>query len=132
MKLIDTNIFIYASGKSHPYQEKCLKILEQAVSNPGSFNISCEILQEILHVYANKKEMSKGIDLTEAILQMFPQIFPITTADILTSCTVLRKYSDLNARDALHAAIVINHKLEGIVSYDKHFDSIEEVIRYEP
>ncbi|MBS4022260.1 MAG: type II toxin-antitoxin system VapC family toxin [Dethiobacter sp.] len=132
MKLIDTNIFIYASGKSHPCRQKCLQVLEQVISKPTAFNISSEILQEILHVYTNKKDLEKGITLVEMALKMFPQIFPITTAEIITTCTVLKKYPGLNARDALHAAVVINYGLEGIVSFDGHFDIVKEIKRFQP
>jgi predicted nucleic acid-binding protein len=81
MKLIDTNIFIYASGKPHPFREKSQHVLKQVMLNPAGFNISSEILQEILHVYSNKNSMKKGIKLVETVLKIFPQVFPITTKD---------------------------------------------------
>jgi predicted nucleic acid-binding protein len=125
MWLIDTNVFIYAAGKPHPHQEGSLKILEKSLTNPQEYNIDTEILQEILHVYHNRKEKNKGMELVENILRMFPQPFPISAKDILKCCAILKKY-EINVRDALHAAVIENHNLEGIITYDKHFYLVKE------
>ena len=39
---------------------------------------------------------------------------------------------DLSARDAIHAAVVIEHGLEGIVSADHDFDRILGLVRFDP
>jgi len=127
MKLLDTNIFIYAAGKPHPYRQRCVQLLEDAIQYKGRYNISVEICQEILHVFINRKEREKGIKLVEDILHLFPQPFTITLKDTKTAIHLLEKYQSIHARDALHAAVVINHALEGIVSYDQHFAAITEI-----
>ena len=132
MKLLDTNIIVYAAGRKHPHKEKCAKLLNEAVASPGAYNVSVEVLQEILHVYYNKREKDKGVELVEGLLHIFPQSFTISTVEIEIACMLLNKYERLNARDALHAAVVINYNLEAIVSFDKHFDSLSEIKRLEP
>ena len=37
MKLLDTNVVIYAIGKAHPYKEPCEKIMEMAAKTQGEF-----------------------------------------------------------------------------------------------
>jgi len=44
----------------------------------------------------------------------------------------MRKYNNLVPRDAIHSAVVIVRDLEGIISTDKMFDSLEEVKRIDP
>jgi predicted nucleic acid-binding protein len=41
-------------------------------------------------------------------------------------------YPRLLARDAVHAAVVITRKLDGIASFDRDFDGIRGVKRIEP
>ncbi len=132
MRLIDTCIFIYAAGKSHPHQERSFKLIEEVLTNSTGYNISTEILQEILHVYINKKQREKGIKLVESLMQIFPQPFAISNQEILTACMFLKNNAQLGARDALHAAVVKNHGLEGIISFDVHFDQLKEIKRYIP
>lgn len=116
MWLIDTNIFIYAVGKPHSNQEDSKKIIEKAVAYPENYNISTEILQEILHVYHNKNQIEKGIDLVNSILDIFPNPFQISTEEIKRGCNLLKKHKTLTVRDALHAAVVKNNNLEGIIT----------------
>ena len=39
---------------------------------------------------------------------------------------------DLSARDAIHAAVVFEHELEGIISADQDYDRIQGLRRYDP
>jgi predicted nucleic acid-binding protein len=43
----------------------------------------------------------------------------------------MRAYSFLGARDAIHAAVVRTHDLEGIVTADKIFDRVKGVKRFD-
>ncbi|MDI6688834.1 MAG: hypothetical protein QME54_00100 [Actinomycetota bacterium] len=38
----------------------------------------------------------------------------------------------MSARGAVHAAVVITHQLDGIVSTDKVFDKLSEIKRIDP
>lgn len=132
MKLIDTNIFIYAVGMPHPHKEKSLWVVKDVLARPSGYNVNVEILQEIIHLYISRKEREKGLNLVESILDMLPQPFSVTSKDIKVACFFLKKYPELNARDAIHAAIVRNCGLEGIVTYDKHFEILEEIKVFRP
>lgn len=57
MRLIDTNIVIYAAGKAHPLQEgEARKVLDRITEGTLHANIDAEVLQEILHVYSARKQ----------------------------------------------------------------------------
>ena len=45
---------------------------------------------------------------------------------------LMDQYSELMARDALHAAVVECHSLDGICSFDRDFDQIRGLRRIEP
>lgn len=61
MKLIDTNIIMYALGRPHPLREKCRNILAGIVNNDVDGNIDVEVLQELLYVYSSRGEREKGL-----------------------------------------------------------------------
>jgi predicted nucleic acid-binding protein len=57
LRLIDTNIVIYAAGKAHPLQEgEARKVLDRITEGTLHANIDAEVLQEILHVYSARKQ----------------------------------------------------------------------------
>ena len=45
---------------------------------------------------------------------------------------LLAEMPGIEARDAIHAAVVFEHRLEGIVSADRDFDRIPGLRRFDP
>lgn len=129
MRLIDTNVVIYAAGKAHPLQEEARRVLDRIAEGASHANVDAELLQEILHVYDARKERAKGFDTIDDLLVLFPNPIPIGREEIETARDLMRAYSFLGARDAIHAAVVQTHDLEGIVTADKIFDRIKGVKR---
>ena len=132
MRLLDTNISVYADGRDHPYRDSCNRIIEWLESDARNYVTNTEILQEILHVYNSRREMSRGIRLVENLLRLLPAVIPITATEIRTAVRLLRETPGLSSRDAIHAAVVIEHGLEGIVSADRIFERIVGIRRYDP
>ena len=59
-------------------------------------------------------------------------VIPITDAEIATAIRLMAQVRNLSSRDAIHAAVVINHNLEGIVSADRDFDRVPGLRRFDP
>ena len=132
MKLLDANVVIYSEGREHPYRGPCKIVMEQVNACPGEYAIDVESLQEILHVYSKRGESEKGMAIAQRLLNLFSEIIPITTAEIVTAIRLFRETPGLSGRDAIHAAVVMEHGLEGIVSADRDFDRIPGLRRYDP
>lgn len=130
MRLIDTNVIVYAVGKAHPLREGARKVLDQVGEGTLEANIDAEVLQEILHVYSARGERTKGFDTINDLLLLFPNPFPIGREEIEAASDLMRAYSFLTARDGVHAAVVRIHELDGIVTADKIFDGIKGVKRF--
>lgn len=130
--LLDANIAMYAEGREHRYQQPCKRVMELAKANSSDYCVDTEILQEILYVYYSRGETDRGIGVAQDILGMFPTIIPITTAEITIAMRLMSETRRLSARDAIHAAVVINHNLEGIVSADQDFVRIPGLRRFDP
>ena len=131
MRLIDTNVVIYAAGKAHPLREGAREVLDQVGEGTLQANIDTEVLQEILHVYDAREERAKGFDAIDDLLVLFPNPIPIAREEIETARDLMGAYSFLGARDAIHAAVVQTHDLEGIITADKVFDRIKGLKRFD-
>lgn len=132
MKLIDANVFVYARGTAHPYRDSCRRLLEQVQTGHEEANVDTEVLQEVIYVYWYRKRLEAGLDYLDRLLVLFPAPFPVTRETITTARHILASRPRLDPRDAIHAAIVLNHNLEAIVSADRAFDEVSEIKRLDP
>jgi predicted nucleic acid-binding protein len=132
LKLIDANVFVYARGGPHAYRDPCRRLLADILSAREEGNVDTEALQEIMHVYWYRKQLERGLDYLERLLVLFPTPLPVTGDIIATARDVLTTHPRLSPRDAIHAAVVLNHGLEAIISADRAFDEISEIKRLDP
>lgn len=131
MRLIDTNVVVYAGGKDHPLKDSARRILSDIAGGALQANLDAETLQEILHLYSSRGERRKGFETLRDILVLFPNPIPVGREEVEKACDFMQQYFFLGARDAIHAAVVILHGLEGIITADRVFDRIKGVRKFE-
>ena len=51
MTFVDTNVIMYAVGRSHPLRQEARVFFEESVSRGRALVTSAEVLQELLHAY---------------------------------------------------------------------------------
>ena len=132
MKLVDANVVIYALGVPHPYREPCRRILKALDEEGHDYLMDTEVLQEVLHVFDRRGGRPKGIQLVTDLLAALREVIPIGAAEIAAAARLLNEYPRLLTRDAIHAAVVQLHGLDGVVSADRAFDSIPGIVRFDP
>jgi predicted nucleic acid-binding protein len=132
MKLLDTNIPIYAAGTAHRYKEACAKLISWVGQGTEDYIIDVELLQEILHVYHSRGQRAVGLQIVDHLVNLFPEPLPITRREIEAASRLMNRYASLGARDSLHAAVVLTYQLDGIVSTDRVFESIAELRSWDP
>ncbi len=132
MILIDSNVFMYAAGTEHPFKRRCARFLESVAEGRTEAAIDAEALQEILHRYRALRRWSEGRQVYDMVRTLFPAVIPITAEILDRARTLLDVHGELMARDALHAAVVHCHSLDGICSFDRDFDRIRGLRRIEP
>jgi len=130
VKLLDTNVFIYAQGGPHPYREPCRAVL--AAAGPETYGVDVETLQEILDVYTRREQRRVALLTVTDALAAFPDPFPITRREIEEAAGIVVAHERLSPRDAIHAAVVLTYDLEGIVSTDRAFDGVPGLVRFDP
>lgn len=132
MRLIDTNVFIYAGGSPHEYKDSCLALMGQFERREVDVNIDTELLQEILYFFWHRRRPAEGLQMFDRLLVGFPDPVPITLVEMRVARDVFAGRDNLEPRDAIHAAVVLVHGLEGIISTDRGFDAIPGVTRFDP
>ena len=132
MKLLDTNVIVYAVGRPHRYKQPCTRPLQDVADGDGNYGVDTELLQEILYLYTARGERRLGLSTYSDLLLMFPDPFPIAREEIALAHELLTRYPNLLPRDAIHAAVVRANDLEGIVSADKVFDVVDNLSRFDP
>jgi predicted nucleic acid-binding protein len=132
MKLLDTNVFLYAKGGAHPYQDACRAILTQTEQEPGEYGVDAELLQELLDLYARRGDRAFAVRAVNEALALVPEPFPVAREDVEEAADLFKGHRALSPRDAIHAAIVFNYGLEGIVSADRAFDRVAGLTRFDP
>jgi predicted nucleic acid-binding protein len=132
VKLLDTNVLVYAQGRPSPFAEPCQAILGQAREDPDAFSIDVETLQELLDLYGRRGARSFAVRVVREALAMFPDPLPISRTEIDEATDIFRGHRRLSSRDALHAAVVFTYRLEGVVSADRGFDRVAGLHRFDP
>ncbi len=132
MKLIDTNVFIYATGRPHPYKESCAEAVRRIERGDIEANIDTELHQEILYRFWSIKRTQDGIAIVDRLLAGFPDPLPVTFEVIREARDIFAAIPELAPRDAIHAGVVRVRGLEGIITTDGRLGKIPGIIRFDP
>lgn len=123
---------MYAAGAAHSHKLPSVRLLERIANGDLEATIDAATLQEVLHRYRAIKRWSEGRAVYDLAREIFPDVIPVTAAVLDRARTLLDGDATLMARDALHAAVVMEEGLRGIYTYDRDFDRIKGIRRLEP
>lgn len=130
--LLDTNVFLYAAGGDHPNRDACARVLRRVAAGTLEATSNSEVLQEILYVLFRRGRRDEGLALARHVAALFPDLLPVTGHDMLRACELAARYPGLPVRDAVHAATMIGHGIERVISVDEDFDRLNEIRRVAP
>ncbi len=131
---IDVNIAMYAAGKSHPYREACAWVLSEVANGNIPAVIDSETIQEILYRYGAIGRSQLAVTMATNLLDLIPIVLPVTHDDARTAIELYARHahSGAKARHVVHAAVMQNNGISGIISVDKHFDHFPGIVRLDP
>lgn len=132
MKLLDTNIIIYAVGKPHPHKEACQRLFQNISAGNADYTVDVELLQEVLYVYSSRGEHRNALEVFDLLLQVFPNPLPIGKEEMAVARNILEQHPHLSPRDAIHLGVILNYHLEGIVTTDQSILESEVVTSFPP
>lgn len=119
---------MYLVGGAHPNKERAQQSIETAIAANEQLVTDVEVFQEILHRYAainRKQAMGPCFALLERIVD---EIYPVEREDIDRAMSILLD-TDLSARDALHAAVMLRRGVSRIMTFDRGFDRVTGIER---
>jgi uncharacterized protein len=126
---IDSNIPMYVAGRDHACREPARRFLERVRAGDVDACTSTEVLQEILWRYTalNRRDLVGSV--YDLFVQICPEVLPVTLADTDRARKLLVSTKVISARDAIHAAVILNHSLSAIATFDTGFDGIQGITR---
>lgn len=122
MIFVDSNVPMYLVGAAHPHKTDAQRLLERLTTSNRRLVSDAEVLQEILHRYVAIQRRDAIQPAFDALLGVVDEVFPVTVDTVTRARDVVLGSPDLSARDAVHVAVMRQHGVEEILSFDRGFD----------
>lgn len=129
MILIDSNIPMYLIGSPGPHKTDAQRLLEKLLSERQRLVTDSEVLQEILHRYGAINRRHDIQPAFDAILNAVDEVLPVDRDVIERAKQIVLGYRRLSARDAVHLAVMEQHGIDRILSFDAGFDGFPGITR---
>jgi predicted nucleic acid-binding protein len=126
---VDSNIPMYLVGASHPHKADSQRLLERLVSDRQRLVTDAEVLQEILHRYVAIDRRDAIQPAYTALLSVVDQVLPIDQSSAERAKEIVLGHRHMSARDAMHLAVMEQHGIERILSFDAGFDGFPGITR---
>ena len=128
MIFVDSNIPMYLVGAAHPNKELARHLVERAIVDGERLVTDAEVLQEILHRYVAINRRDAIGPAFDAILGIVDAVLPVERSDVERARNLLAT-PNLQARDAIHVAIMQRHDVNRVLSFDRAFDDVPGLTR---
>ncbi len=129
MILVDSNIPMYLVGTEHPHKVDARRLLERAVAEKRRLVTDAEVLQEILHRYVAIDRRDAIQPCFEVLLEVVDDVLAVNLEIVERARDIVIGHPDLTARNAVHVAVMREHGIEHILSFDRHFDGLPGITR---
>jgi uncharacterized protein len=129
MILVDSNVPMYLIGGPHPHKTDAQRLLEKLTSERHRLVTDAEVFQEILHRYTaiNRRDfIQRAFD---ALLGVVDEVFAVDRAAVERAKQIVLGYNRFSARDAVHLAVMEEHEIELILTFDSGFDGFPGITR---
>ena len=129
MILVDSNVPMYLVGAAHPHKTDSQRILERLISERERLVTDAEVLQEILHRYVGVNRRDAIQPAFDALLGIVDGVLPVDAAVVERAKAIVLARAQCSARDAIHAAVMAEHGITRILSFDRGFDGLPGIER---
>ncbi len=119
---------MYLVGAAHPNKGEAQRLLERAVVDGERLITDAEVLQEILHRYVAIGRREAIEPAFTVLLGVVDAVLPIELADVQRARKLLAT-PRLQARDAIHVAVMQAHDIGRVLSFDRGFDAVPGLTR---
>ena len=120
---------MYLIGAPHPHKSDAQRLLERLVSERQRLVTDAEVLQEILHRYVAVDRRDAIQPAFDTLLGIVDQVLAVDGTAAERAKEIVLGHRQLSARDAIHLAVMEQHGIEQILSFDSGFDGFPGVTR---
>ncbi len=129
MILIDSNIPMYLVGESHPHKVDAQRLVEKLLSGRERLVTDAEVLQEILHRYIAVNRRDAIQPAFDSLLGVVDDVLAVDRAVMERAKRIVFGHARLSARDAVHLAVMEQHGIDRILTFDAGFDGFPGITR---
>jgi len=127
--LVDSNIPMYLVGTPGPHKTDAQRLLEKLISQRERLVTDAEVLQEILHRYVAINRRHDIQPAFDALLNTVDEVLPVDRAATEHAKQLVLAYQRISARDAIHLAVMEQHGIARILTFDSGFDGFPGITR---
>lgn len=120
---------MYLVGSPSPQKTDAQRLLEKLVSERQRLVTDAEVLQEILHRYVAINRRHDIQPAFDALLNTVDEVLPVDRVIAERAKQIVLSYRRLSARDAVHLAVMEQHGIERILTFDARFDGFPGITR---
>jgi predicted nucleic acid-binding protein len=120
---------MYVAGAAHPNREPSIRLLNEIRKGEIEACTSTEVLQEILYRYSALGRVEDARKVYDLFVDICPVVLNVTLADTDRARDLLCATRGISARDAIHAAVMLNQGIQIIATFDAGFDGVPGVQR---
>ena len=124
MIFVDTNVFMYAVGQSHPLRSRAQEFFNESIRDRRLLFTSAEVIQELMHVYLRMKRPHTLDSALELIASAGVQVWPLEEADVILARQLHDRHPTLEARDLCHLASCRRRNVREIKTFDRALASV--------
>src|SRR5579863_8009696 len=113
---------MYLVGAPHVHKADAQRLLEKFVSERQRLVTDAEVMQEILHRFGAIQRRDAIQPTFNALLGAVDEVLPVDRNAVERAKEIVLEYKGLSARDAVHLAVMENHGIDHIFSFDSGLD----------
>lgn len=129
MVFVDANIPMYLMGDDHRHKVDSQRLIERLASERRRLVTSSEVFQELLHRYTAPDRREALEAAFHALRSVVDNVFSVREEDVFAAKDLCHAYPQLSSRDALHAAVMRRAHVSEILSFDRGFDLLPDIVR---
>jgi predicted nucleic acid-binding protein len=126
---VDSNVPMYLVGAAHPHKLDAQRLLERCLGERIPLVTDAEVLQEILHRYVAIRRPDAIQPAFDVLLGVVDDVYAVERRAVERAKAIVLERGRLSARDALHVALMEQHGVVRIASFDSAFDAIPGIER---
>ena len=124
MIFVDTNVFMYAVGRSHPLRESAREFLVECHRSRTPLCTSAEVLQELVHAYLPVARLQTLDAALSLIVRSGAEVWPLEYEDVTLARQLHEQFPALGARDLCHLASCRRRRVREVKTYDQALQAV--------